>query len=86
MQKEIMEGTVKCSANFVPLSPISFLERSAKVYSDRLSIVHGNVKYTWRETRQRCIQLAFALTHLGISRGDVVCLSRSSPFLLFLNC
>ncbi|KAG5592414.1 hypothetical protein H5410_042928 [Solanum commersonii] len=67
-----MEGTVKCSANYVPLSPISFLERSAKVYSDRLSIVHGNVKYTWRETRQRCIRLASALTHLGISRGDVV--------------
>ncbi|XP_049361738.1 butanoate--CoA ligase AAE1-like [Solanum verrucosum] len=67
-----MEGTVKCSANFVPLSPISFLERSAKVYGDRLSIVHGNVRYTWRETRERCIRLVSALTHLGISRGDVV--------------
>ncbi|KAM3267155.1 butanoate-CoA ligase AAE1 isoform X1 [Capsicum chacoense] len=67
-----MEGTVKCSANYVPLSPISFLERSAFVYRDRLSIVHGDVKFTWRETRDRCLRLASALTHLGISRGDVV--------------
>ncbi|XP_055820948.1 butanoate--CoA ligase AAE1-like [Solanum dulcamara] len=67
-----MEGTVKCSANFVPLSPISFIERSAKVYSDKISIVHGNVKFTWRQTRDRCLRLASALTHLGISRGDVV--------------
>ncbi|CAN4128026.1 unnamed protein product [Withania somnifera] len=67
-----MEGTVKCSANYVPLSPISFLQRSAIVYSDRLSIVHGNLKFTWRQTRDRCLRLASALTLLGISRGDVV--------------
>ncbi|XP_009605384.2 butanoate--CoA ligase AAE1-like [Nicotiana tomentosiformis] len=67
-----MEGTVKCSANCVPLSPISFLERSAIVYRDRLSIVHGNVKFTWRETRHRCLRLASALNLLGISRRDVV--------------
>uniref|UniRef100_A0A5B6YUR2 Putative 4-coumarate:coenzyme A ligase 4 n=1 Tax=Davidia involucrata TaxID=16924 RepID=A0A5B6YUR2_DAVIN len=67
-----MEGTIRCSANYIPLSPISFLERSAVVYRDRVSLVYGNVKYTWRETRERCIRLASALTHLGISRGDVV--------------
>ncbi|XP_059275524.1 butanoate--CoA ligase AAE1 [Lycium ferocissimum] len=67
-----MEGTVKCSANYVPLSPISFLERSAMVYSDRLSIIDGNIKFTWRETRDRCLRIASALTHLGISRGHVV--------------
>ncbi|PHT58655.1 Acetate/butyrate--CoA ligase AAE7, peroxisomal [Capsicum baccatum] len=67
-----MEGTMKSSANYVPLSPISFLERSALVYRNRLSIVHGDVKFTWRETRDRCLRLASALTHLGISRGDVV--------------
>ncbi|PHT41835.1 putative acyl-activating enzyme 1, peroxisomal [Capsicum baccatum] len=67
-----MEGTMKCSANYVPLSPISFLERSAVVYSNRLSIVHGDVKFTWRETCDRCLRLASALTQLGISRGGVV--------------
>ncbi|XP_057974377.1 butanoate--CoA ligase AAE1-like [Malania oleifera] len=67
-----MEGLLKCSANYVPLSPISFLERSAIVYRDRLSVVYGNVKYTWGETFQRCLRLASALTQLGISPGDVV--------------
>ncbi|KAJ4702270.1 putative AMP dependent ligase [Melia azedarach] len=68
-----MEGTIRCSANYVPLTPISFLERSAVVFGDRPSVVYGDVKYTWKDTHQRCIKLASALSdHLGISRGDVV--------------
>ena len=67
-----MEGMVKCSANYVPLTPISFLERSAIVYRDRVSVIYGDVKYTWKETHERCIRLASALAHLGISPGDVV--------------
>ncbi|KAI4324249.1 hypothetical protein L6164_023803 [Bauhinia variegata] len=67
-----MEGSIRCSANYVPLTPISFLERSAIVYSDRLSIVYGNVRYTWRETLERCTKLACGIAQLGISRGDVV--------------
>lgn len=67
-----MEGLVRCSANYAPLSPISFLERSAKVFRDRASIVYGSVKYTWEETYVRCVKLASALTQLGISQGDVV--------------
>ncbi|XP_050365521.1 butanoate--CoA ligase AAE1-like [Argentina anserina] len=67
-----MEGAIRCSANYVPLSPISFLERSAIVYKDRTSIVYGSIVYTWRETLERCTRLASALSQLGISRGDVV--------------
>lgn len=67
-----MEGLVRCSANYVPLTPISFLERAAKAYGDRNSVVYGSVKYTWGETHERCLRLASALTQLGISRGDVV--------------
>lgn len=69
-----MEGTIRCGANYVPLSPISFLERSAVVYRDRLSVVFGDhVKFTWRETRERCVKLASSLaTRFQISRGDVV--------------
>ncbi|GMY09714.1 probable acyl-activating enzyme 1, peroxisomal [Fagus crenata] len=67
-----MEGLIRCSANYVPLSPISFLLRAAMVYRDRASIVYGDVRYTWRDTLQRCTRLASALSHLGISRGDVV--------------
>ncbi|KAJ4700346.1 putative AMP dependent ligase [Melia azedarach] len=65
-----MEGTINCSANYVPLTPISFLERAAIVYGDRPSVVYGDVKYTWKHTHQRCIKLASALAHLGISPGD----------------
>ncbi|GER49724.1 2-succinylbenzoate-CoA ligase [Striga asiatica] len=68
----MVEGTLKCSANYVPLTPISFLERSAVVYRDRLSVVYGDLKFTWKETHIRCIRLASALSRLGISRGDVV--------------
>ncbi|GAV63472.1 AMP-binding domain-containing protein/DUF4009 domain-containing protein [Cephalotus follicularis] len=67
-----MDGMIKCSANYVPLTPISFLERSAIVYRDRLSVVYGDVKFTWKETRERCIKLASALPRFGISPGDVV--------------
>ncbi|KAG1361055.1 Acetate/butyrate--CoA ligase AAE7, peroxisomal [Cocos nucifera] len=67
-----MEGAVRCSANYVPLTPISFLERAAVVYGDRASVVHGSTTYSWRETRDRCLRLASALSRLGISRGDVV--------------
>ncbi|KAF8029147.1 hypothetical protein BT93_E1736 [Corymbia citriodora subsp. variegata] len=67
-----MEGLVRCPANHVPLTPISFLERSAKVYRDATSVVYGDVKYTWSETQERCRRVASALSRLGISRGDVV--------------
>lgn len=69
-----MEGTIRCSANYIPLSPISFLERSAVVYRDRLSIVYGdNITFTWQQTRDRCIQLASSLASIyRINRRDVV--------------
>ncbi|KAK6124920.1 hypothetical protein DH2020_041331 [Rehmannia glutinosa] len=45
-----MEGLVRCPANYIPLSPISFLQRAAKVYSDRTSVVYGSLKFTWEQT------------------------------------
>ncbi|PWA99477.1 acyl activating enzyme 1 [Artemisia annua] len=68
-----MEGTIRCKANYVPLSPISFLERSAVVYRDRLSVVYGDhVNFTWKQTRDRCVRLASALVlSFHIHRNDV---------------
>lgn len=64
---------MRCAANHVPLSPIGFLERSAKAYRDNTSLVYGCLRYTWGQTHQRCLKVASALTdHLGISPGDVV--------------
>ncbi|XP_010526841.1 PREDICTED: probable acyl-activating enzyme 2 [Tarenaya hassleriana] len=67
-----MEGLLRCSANYAPLTPITFLERSANVYGDKTSVVFGSVKHTWSRTHQRCLSLASALTLIGISPGDVV--------------
>ncbi|CAN6481657.1 unnamed protein product [Victoria cruziana] len=67
-----MEGTMRTPANYVPLSPISFLERAATVYRDDTSVVYGSMRFTWRETRDRCLRLASALSSLGISSTDVV--------------
>lgn len=69
---ESWKSMVRCSANCAPLTPITFLERSAKVYRDRSSLVYGSLNYTWNQTYQRCLKLASALTHLGISKGHVV--------------
>ncbi len=62
----------KVKANFVPLSPLSFIERTAKVYPNRLSIIHGKRRYTWSQTYTRARQLAGAFNKLGIGKGDTV--------------
>ncbi|HEX3412811.1 MAG TPA: acyl-CoA synthetase, partial [Stellaceae bacterium] len=65
-------GLDKNAANFVPLTPIGFLVRSASVYPKRLAVVHGERRYSWREALERCRRLASALTARGIGRGDTV--------------
>ncbi|XP_039140053.1 probable acyl-activating enzyme 1, peroxisomal [Dioscorea cayenensis subsp. rotundata] len=67
-----MEGSVRGSANYVPLTPLSFLERAAIVFGERTSLVYGSTTYTWKETHQRCHRLASSLVDLGISKLDVV--------------
>jgi fatty-acyl-CoA synthase len=59
-------------ANFTPISPLSFLERTAEVYPQRLAIVHGALRRNWGEVYSRCRQLASALQRSGIGRGDTV--------------
>jgi fatty-acyl-CoA synthase len=59
-------------ANFAPLTPLSFIERAAKVYPDRLAVVHGEHRATWAQTYSRCRQLASALSRRGIRRDDTV--------------
>ncbi|MFT3672744.1 acyl-CoA synthetase [Aestuariivirga sp.] len=62
----------KNAANFQPLTPLSFLERSAAVYPDRLAIIHGNARVTYREFYARCRKLGSALAKHGIGKGDTV--------------
>jgi len=60
------------AANFTPITPLLFLERSAEVYPDRLAIIHGNFRQTWQQTYERCRRLASALQKHGIGLGDTV--------------
>ena len=67
-------GLDKNAANYVPLTPIGFLRRSAAVYPDRSAVVYGERRYSWRQALQRCRRLAAALATRGIRRGDTVAL------------
>ncbi len=64
----------KNAANYVPLSPVSFVERSAEVFGDLPAVLHGRRRYLWRETRERTARLAAALRALGVVRGTTVSL------------
>jgi len=67
-------GLDKNAANYVPLTPIAFLLRSAAVYPNRLAVAYGKRRYSWREALERCRRLASALAARGIGRGDTVAL------------
>ena len=62
----------KNAANFVALSPVSFVERTAEVFGDLPAVVHGGRRYTWQQTRDRAARLAAALAALGVQRGSTV--------------
>ena len=59
-------------ANHAPMSPLSFIERTAEVYPTRLAIVHGELRQDWASTYRRCRQLASALAQAGIGKNDTV--------------
>ncbi|MBS0435751.1 MAG: acyl-CoA synthetase [Proteobacteria bacterium] len=62
----------KNPANFVALSPVSFVERSAEVFGDLPAVIHGARRYDWRTLRDRSARLAAALRALGVARGTTV--------------
>ena len=62
----------KNPANFVPLTPISFLHRTADVYGQNTSVIYENRRYTWSESRDRCVRIASSLNSHGVMPGDTV--------------
>jgi fatty-acyl-CoA synthase len=73
----------RSAANFTPLTPLSFLARAAAVYPDKLAVVYGDTRYTYRQFHERCHQLAGALSLRGIGAGDTVAvLAPNVPALL----
>jgi len=66
------QGLDKNAANFVALSPVSFVERTAEVFGDLTAVIHGQRRYTWTQTRERSARLAAALRAGGVVRGSTV--------------
>jgi fatty-acyl-CoA synthase len=66
------QGLPKTPANFVALSPVSFVERSAEVFGDLPAVIHGRRRCDWRTLRDRSARLAAALRAAGVGRGDTV--------------
>ena len=72
MSNHFETGLPQNPANYTPLSPITFLTRTAFVHPQRTSVIHGNRRWTWAETYKRCCKLASALSKRGIGKGDTV--------------
>ncbi|MBR0871368.1 acyl-CoA synthetase [Bradyrhizobium tropiciagri] len=71
-QNQYSIGLDKTPANYVPLTPLSFLARSAAVYPDHVSTVYEGRSFTWKQTFERCRRFASWLAGRGIGHGDTV--------------
>ncbi len=67
-------GLDRNPANYTPLTPLTFIRRTADVFPDRPAVIHGVITRTWAATYERCIRLASALAGRGIGAGDTVAL------------
>ena len=65
-------GLEKNPANYVPLTPLTFIQRSAYIYPNRVAVIHGQRRLTWLESYSRSRRLASALKQLGVGRNDTV--------------
>jgi fatty-acyl-CoA synthase len=73
MKQSIFEHDLDANlANYTPLSPLSYIKRSAFIYPDYTALVYGDIRRTWAETYTRCKKLASALKKAGIGFGDTV--------------
>ncbi len=76
-------GLDRRHANYEPLTPLSFLQRTAWVFPEHPSVVHGERRFTWKETRDRCHRLADALARRSIGKGDTVAvMAANTPEML----
>jgi fatty-acyl-CoA synthase len=66
------QGLEKNGANYVALSPLTFLKRAALVFPDKVAVIHGDTRTTYRDFYQRCVRLASALSRAGVGQGDTV--------------
>ncbi|KAI8536623.1 hypothetical protein RHMOL_Rhmol10G0272000 [Rhododendron molle] len=67
-----MDRLPKCEANYVPLTPLTFLKRASAVYANRTSIIYAGTRFTWRQTYERCRRIACSLRSLNVVKNNVV--------------
>ncbi len=77
------DGMDKNAANYQALTPLSFIRRTRDVYPDYTSVIYGNRRYTWRQSYERCVRLASALSAQGIGTGDTVAVMAANTPELF---
>jgi fatty-acyl-CoA synthase len=71
-------GLAPHPANFVPLSPVSFLNRAASAFAEKVAVIDGPRSFTYAQLLDRCVRLASALTTLGVGRLDTVAIIASN--------
>jgi fatty-acyl-CoA synthase len=71
-------GLDRTPANYVPLSPVSFLSRAASAFADKVAVIDGERRFSYRQLLDRCVRLASALTELGVGRLDTVAIIASN--------
>ena len=77
------QGMQRNDANFVPLTPLSFLDRIKDVYPNYEALIYQDRKYTWKQVYDRCTQFASALSKIGVGEGDVVSIMAANTPELF---
>ena len=71
-------GLERGPANFVALSPVSFLRRGVAAFRDRIAVIDGERRFTYGELHERCVRLASALAARGVGRLDTVAILASN--------
>src|SRR6478672_13486388 len=71
-------GLDRSPANFVPLTPVSFLRRAASAFANKTAVIDGERRYTYTQLHDRCVRLASALAGLGVKRLDTVAIMASN--------
>ena len=72
MSENHFDALEKTPANYVPLTPLSFLTRTASLHPDRVAVIYGDRRYSWSDVDERTTRLASALSNAGIGIGDTV--------------
>ncbi|XP_076891631.1 trans-cinnamate:CoA ligase, peroxisomal-like [Bidens hawaiensis] len=81
-----MDRLAKSPANYVPLTPLTFIKRASMVYSNRTSVIYARVRFNWLQTYDRCCRLAYSLRSLNVVKNDVVSvLAPNIPALLEMH-